>query len=86
MAGEDAQRELEQRALRNVRGLVERMENDDTLSRRKQVRMVAWLVGGAVLILVATLLMVGTHSSDPAPVDLKSVKAPEARPQGARRP
>lgn len=50
--GEDAQREMEQRALRNVRGLVDKIEVDDQLARRSQVRTLIALVLGAVLIAV----------------------------------
>ena len=53
---DDAQRELEQKALRNVRGLVDKIEADDEKSNRKQlvavvivVAMVA-IAGGAYLV------------------------------------
>lgn len=83
---EDAQRELEQRALRNVRGLVDRMESDEALSRKKQVRLVVALVAFAAIILVAIMLGFAQRPKDGPPVDLKAMKAPEARPQGDRKP
>jgi flagellar basal body-associated protein FliL len=53
---DDAQRELEQKALRNVRGLVDKIEADDQKSNQKQlvavvivVAMVA-IAGGAYLV------------------------------------
>jgi flagellar basal body-associated protein FliL len=53
---DDAQRELEQKALRNVRGLVDKIEADDRKGNQKQlvavvivVAMVA-LAGGAYLV------------------------------------
>lgn len=48
--GHDAQRELEQRALRNVRGLVDRLEAEEA-SRRISMKWVA-----AVLVAVAAVL------------------------------
>ena len=52
----DAQRDLEQKALRNVRGLVDKIEAEDEKSNRKQlvavvivVAMVA-VAGGAYLV------------------------------------
>lgn len=50
MSADDAQRELEQRALRNVRGLVERIEEDDVADRRTQRRILLALVAGAALV------------------------------------
>jgi hypothetical protein len=50
--GDDAQREMEQRALRNVRGLVDRIETDDKLAKRSQMRTFIGLVLGAVVIAV----------------------------------
>ena len=53
---DDAQRDLEQKALRNVRGLVDKIEAEDEASNRKQlvavvivVAMVA-VAGGAYLV------------------------------------
>jgi len=53
MTDNDAQRELEQRALRNVRGLVDRIEDTDQLEARKQRRLVIWLLVGAAVLAVA---------------------------------
>ncbi len=47
---EDAQRELEQRALRNVRNLVDRMEHDDQADRRTQKRILVSLLVGAIVV------------------------------------
>jgi hypothetical protein len=55
----DAQRELEHRALRNVRGLVDRIEADEQARGHSQKWIVAVLVAvvaaGAVLIAIALL-------------------------------
>lgn len=48
--GEDAQRELEQHALRNVRGLVDRMESIEQSDRRTQRRLLAWVLVGVLAV------------------------------------
>jgi hypothetical protein len=48
-AGDDAQRALEQKALKNVRGLVDKIEASDAAERTLQKRI---LVGFAVAIVV----------------------------------
>lgn len=42
--GDDAQRDMEQRALRNVRGLVDKMESSDEAERRSIKRSVGLIV------------------------------------------
>ena len=53
--GEDAQRELEQRALRNVRGLVDKMESTDELDRRSIRKTVV------VIVAVIAVLFAGSY-------------------------
>jgi hypothetical protein len=55
-AGNDAQRDMEQRALRNVRGLLDRMEKDD-VAERWTVRRFAVVIG-IVLVVFAVALAV----------------------------
>ena len=62
MRTDDAQRELEQRALRNVRGLVDKIENEDQLGRRAQKRTFLGIV--LVAVVVAVLLGVGIAMRD----------------------
>jgi hypothetical protein len=50
--GEDAQRELEQRALRNVRGLVDKIENTDQLDRRS-IRKTVIIIAAVMAVLFA---------------------------------
>jgi uncharacterized 2Fe-2S/4Fe-4S cluster protein (DUF4445 family) len=50
--GEDAQRELERRALRNVRGLVDKMENTDELDRRS-IRKTVVVIAAVMAVLFA---------------------------------
>lgn len=49
---DDAQRNLERRALRNVRSLVDKLENRDRMDSRRSVRLLA-------VLLVATAVVVG---------------------------
>ena len=63
-ANDDIQRELEQRALRNVRGLVDKIEDQDALDKRAQKRYLVGLVAGAAVLLAllaAGLWIFGTH-------------------------
>ena len=53
----DAQRELEQRALRNVRGLVDKMDAIEKVDRRVQMRLLA-MIGVGVLIAVGVIAAV----------------------------
>jgi len=54
---DDAQRDLEQRALRNVRGLVDKMEDLEAHDTRTQRRYLLAIVGGGVLVCVALVLL-----------------------------
>ncbi len=53
---DDAQRNLEQRALRNVRGLVDKVEEIDAADKRRERRLLAGLV---VAVLVGALAFAG---------------------------
>jgi hypothetical protein len=46
---EDVQRELEQRALRNVRTLVDKIETQEDENRRALFRLIRWMVIGFAL-------------------------------------
>jgi hypothetical protein len=70
-SGEDAQRDLEQRALRNVRGLVDRMEGEDSLSRRTQVKLVGGLVVVVLLGLVGVIAMAKHREARVVDIPLK---------------
>lgn len=50
---DDAQREMEQRALRNVRGLVDKVEGLEADERRRERRILATLVAVALVGAVA---------------------------------
>jgi hypothetical protein len=47
---DDTQRELEQRALRNVRGLVDKVENQDLADKHSERRTLKALAIGAVAV------------------------------------
>jgi hypothetical protein len=58
-ANDDAQRQMEQRALRNVRGLVDKVESQDHADTRAERRMIRNLVIGAVIVVVAFVGLFG---------------------------
>lgn len=61
--GHDAQRNLEQKALRNVRGLVDRIAVDDEARRKSQ----KWVVGGIVaLVAVLAAVVMGVVGNRPS--------------------
>ncbi len=77
----DTQRELERHALRNVRGLVDKMESIEQTDRRTQRRLVAWVLAGVL----AAACMVGYfmwHSSIPSgkPVVIDPARLPPIQP------
>jgi hypothetical protein len=83
---DDAQRELEQRALRNVRGLVDKMETIERVDQGEQRRMLLWIVLGA---LVAVLILGGAvwysaHRQAGVPMVIESVKSVSPAPAPAK--
>lgn len=62
--GNDAQRELEQKALKNVRALVDKLEEKEILERTSQKRILIWLlvaiaILGVVIYLGANVFLKG---------------------------
>jgi len=86
-AGEDAQRELEQHALRNVRGLVDRMENDQEAMRASQRKFIG-VIGIALVVAVLALLVVVNRgaSGKPRSVEIPPPKAGQLMPEAPRAP
>jgi hypothetical protein len=82
-SGEDAQRDLEQRALRNVRGLVDRMETEEALSRRTQLKLVAGLVVVVLVGLVAVVMVARRQETRGVEIPLKPG---QVMPQAPRAP
>ena len=63
---DDAQRNLEQRALKNVRGLLDKMEDEERVDRKTTAK-IAIAVGIAVVVLVAILVGWVAKRAEPAP-------------------
>lgn len=59
--GHDAQRELEHRALRNVRGLVDRMEAEEQEKSRSQRWIAAGLLAIGVVLVGSILVMIASQ-------------------------
>lgn len=82
MASNETQRELEQRALRNVRGLVEKMETIERTGRRAQQRMLLWIALGALAVVgvigFAVWHTAQKHAGKPVVID--AAKLPPIRP------
>ena len=85
---DEAQRTLEQRALRNVRGLVDKMETIEHIDQRSQRRMLLWIVAAALVAVVVLGVVVSfsahRQSSD-VPVVIESAK-PSSAPGGQAPP
>ena len=80
-AGNDAQRRMEQSALRNVRGLLDRMEKDDA-TERWTIRRFAIVIGIVIVVfavaLAVLLSMVKTPGKTRAiPLDPPAKSAPQ---------
>jgi hypothetical protein len=63
---DDAQRDLEQRALRNVRGLVDKVENIDLADKRSERRMLKWLAIIALVVFAGIAAYLGFISNQRA--------------------
>ncbi|MGZ5037407.1 MAG: hypothetical protein ACXWG1_16150 [Usitatibacter sp.] len=79
---DETQRELEQRALRNVRGLVDRMEDIERTDQRAQRRLLLWIVLGGLAVAIGLGLAVWHTASKNAgkPVVIDPAKLPPIRP------
>jgi hypothetical protein len=79
---DEAQRALEQRALRNVRGLVDKMETIEHIDQREQRRMLLWIAVGAVVAVVILGVVVwhAAHRDSGVPMVIEPAKGPPVRP------
>ena len=86
MSHEDTQRELERHALRNVRGLVDKMESIDERDKHTQRKLLAWVVAGviAVVCVVAFVIWRAGSGSDHKPVVIDPAKLPKIQPGPSR--
>jgi hypothetical protein len=82
--GGDTQRDLEQRALRNVRGLVDRIERDDAVDSRKQWKLVAAILACVFAGLLVALVFAGRRDTPTVPV--QPAKPGQVMPQAPRAP
>lgn len=83
---DEARRKLEQHALRNVRGLVDKMEKLDEKAGRNQKRMLVALIVATTLvvgIIVATLIYVSDRQMG-KPVVVDPAKLPPIKPGPTR--
>ena len=79
-SSDEAQRTLERRALRNVRGLVDKIERDDTADRRTQRRIVGGILALALAIALALGITAYRATSGQAPVVIDPAKLPPIQP------
>ena len=87
-APDDAQRELEQRALRNVRGLVDKMQTIERVDEGAQRTLLLWIVLGALaaVVILGAAVWISTHRQAGAPVVIEFAKTSPARPAPAPAP
>jgi hypothetical protein len=80
----DAQRELEQRALRNVRGLVDKMDNIEQVDHQRQKRLLLTIIGIAVvmgaIVVVSVNYMSGKQQGKPVVIDPKKLPPVQGGP------
>ena len=72
----EAQQELMERSLRNVRGLVEKIEAEEAARKRTQKWVVAAIVGVSVLLVAMIALMVTKKPSGTPIVVMPEKSAP----------
>ena len=66
MTSDPTQRELEQRALRNVRGLVDKIEQTDLLDARRQRKVLVRVALVALAIAVVAAVLIAMRPGRPA--------------------
>ncbi|APV50390.1 hypothetical protein BWI17_12205 [Betaproteobacteria bacterium GR16-43] len=66
MSNDDAQRDLEQKALRNVRSLVDKIEAEDSQGSRKQVVAVIAIVALVAIVGVGIIVSRGKSADRPS--------------------
>ena len=79
---DDTQRELEQRALRNVRGLVDKMDAIDKVDKRADRRgFIALVVAGFVVVLgIVGAIVYISNKYDAPTAKIDPAKLPPIRP------
>jgi hypothetical protein len=85
-ASDDAQRDLERRALRNVRSLVDNLQNRDRIDGRRSLRLLAVLLAGTALVVGLGYGVVRVVSGPPAQREItttvpKAAETPRVTPR-----
>ncbi len=82
-SGDEAQRDLERRALRNVRGLVDKLEQTDQADDRAQRRMLLAIFGGALVLVlaIAAFLLLRGDKHPQVPIDPAKLPPVQAGPR-----
>jgi hypothetical protein len=75
----DAQREMEQRSLRNVRSLLDRLERDEDVERRTR-RRIGWALAiGAVVVVGAIIAWYALRAQGESPARTITISVPARR-------
>ena len=84
-AAHDAQRELERRALKNVRALIDKLEGQERRRRSGSLKVLAWLVAGmAVAIAIGYAMLLATQGPGETRVIITAPGKGPAAPQPPR--
>ena len=79
--GHDAQRQMEQRALRNVRGLLDKIESQDEREERAVKKTVVTVIAGVVVLVVAVGLAMMLAGGKKQPAKTMVLPAPANAPK-----
>ena len=83
--GDDLQRDMERRALKNVRGLVDKIEDGDTRDRRTQVRLFVAIIVGTLVILLVGLFLASRRTPERS-IEVVPAKPGQVMPQAPKAP
>ena len=83
--GDDLQRDMERRALKNVRGLVDRIEDSDTHDKRTQFRLFVGIIAGTVIILLVGLYLASRRTAEHT-IQVSPPKPGQVMPQAPKAP
>lgn len=73
---------MEQRALRNVRDLVDKMESIDARDARKQKRMLVGLIVGVTVVvgLILAAVVYVSHKQSGKSITIETGRSPQGKP------
>lgn len=78
---EDAQRELQQRSLRNVRALLDKLEDEAAAERRTRKWIAVGLVASAVVLFCAVFFSMKANEGESRTIVVQPVARPTAVPE-----